>query len=67
MHDRVKQALEQAGDRHKYQKFIFVLLFLYNGFINLLMVGPTFIFMNPLFICPNYDTPVDEAIACPII
>ena len=67
MHEQVKSALHAIGDRHRYQNIIFLIFFLFNGFINLLMVGPTFIFMNPLFICLGHDTPVDEAIACPII
>ena len=63
----VQKALEVVGDRNRYQYIAFTLLFVYNGFSNLMMVGPTFIFMNPLFRCPGFDQLVDESQACSII
>lgn len=51
MEEPIQKGLEAIGDRHRYQYIAFFILFIYNGFANLLMVGPTFIFMNPLFRC----------------
>ena len=51
----VQKVLEAVGDRNRYQYIAFTILFVYNGFSNLMMVGPTFIFMNPLFTCAGYD------------
>lgn len=67
MHLAVKQALEAIGNKHKYQWIVFFLLFMLNAFVNLMVVGPTLIYMNPLFDCPGYDQLQDEAVACPIL
>ena len=51
MEEPVQKAMQAVGDAHLYQYITFVILFLYNGLANLIMIGPTFIFMNPLFRC----------------
>ena len=51
MHKPVENALKKIGNRHTYQKLMVAYLFLIAGFINYLIMGPTFIFMNPLFQC----------------
>ena len=62
----VQKILEAVGDRNRYQYIAFTILFVYNGFSNLMMVGPTFIFMNPLFTCNGVEN-LSEAEACPIL
>ena len=42
-------------------------MFFISGFVNLLMMGPTFIFMNPLFECDLATDIVNEADACKAI
>lgn len=61
MADPVKSALEAIGHKHKYQYITFIIFFLLNAFVNLIMVGPTFIFMNPLFTCQGHEKSLDEA------
>lgn len=67
MNKNVKKALELIGNKGRYQWVTFFILFMLNAFVNLIIVGPTFIFMNPLFKCPNEKDLVDESIACDII
>lgn len=67
MHGPVKRVLEVIGNKNKYQYCTFLIFFFLNGFVNLIMIGPTFIFMNPLFTCTGHEEPVDESIACDII
>jgi hypothetical protein len=43
------------------------LFFFLAGEVNYLLIGPSFIFMNPLFRCKGYEGVVDESIACPIL
>ena len=59
MHKPVENALKKIGNRHTYQKLMVAYLFLIAGFINYLIMGPTFIFMNPLFQCSFSNSPVD--------
>jgi len=59
MEEPIKRGLSAIGDRHRYQYIAFFILFIYNGFANLLMIGPTFIFMNPLFRCQGYSSLLD--------
>ena len=61
MYKPVRKVLEKIGDKGRYQWTAFFILFMINGFINFLLVGPTFIYMNPLFKCPNFDEPIDES------
>lgn len=45
----VKKALEAIGNKNQYQWVVFFIMFMLNAFVNMIIVGPTFIFMNPLF------------------
>jgi hypothetical protein len=51
MNEEVSKALNKVGDSGTYQKWLGALLFLIAAEVNLLLFGPTFIFMNPLFNC----------------
>jgi hypothetical protein len=51
MHQPVDRALERVGKTGKYQKLFVVYLFFIAGFVNYLLMGPTYIFMNPVFSC----------------
>jgi hypothetical protein len=51
MYEPVKKALSAIGDHNRYQYITFAIFFMLNAFVNLMLVGPTFIFMNPLFTC----------------
>jgi MFS family permease len=67
MHLAVKRALEAIGNKHRYQWIVFFILFMLNAFVNLMVVGPTLIYMNPLFKCEGYTDLQDESVACGII
>ena len=65
MYKPVKKALAAIGNRGRYQWMVFFIMLLLNAFVNLIMVGPTFIFMNPLFKCGTDDeTLFDEGEVC---
>lgn len=63
----VKRALEHIGNKGRYQWVVFFIMLMLNAFVNLIIVGPTFIFMNPLFECTGHDGLVDESVACDIL
>lgn len=63
----VKKALEAIGNKNKYQWVVFFIMFMLNAFVNMIIVGPTFIFMNPLFRCEGHEGLVDESEACGIL
>jgi hypothetical protein len=67
MYQPVDRALKRIGNAHTYQKLTTAYLFVISGFLNYLLMGPTLIFMNPLFECSFSDGLVDESIACPRI
>lgn len=68
MNKQVKQALESIGNKGRYQWITFFILFMLNAFVNLICVGPTLIFMNPLFRCaPDKTILLDESEACNIL
>jgi len=55
MYPPVQKALTVIGNRNAYQKLLIVFLFLIAGEVNYMLMGPTFIFMNPLFNCSFSD------------
>lgn len=63
----VKKALEAIGNKNKYQWVVFFIMFMLNAFVNMIIVGPTFIYMNPLFKCEGHTELVDESEACDIL
>ena len=64
MYQPVKKALDTIGSRGTYQKLMILLMFFIAAEVNYFIMGPTFIFMNPLFRCSFTDELVDESIAC---
>ena len=64
MYQPVKKALAAIGDTGTYQKLLVAFLFFIATEVNYMLIGPTFIFMNPLFNCSFTDELVDESIAC---
>lgn len=52
--DRIKEALELAGNEDKYQKWLIFFLCLLWIEINLFLVGPSYIYMNPNFRCKGF-------------
>lgn len=61
----VNRALEIAGNKSRYQYAVIVLLCVIFCFDAFLLLGPSFYFMDPTFICDGSDEVVDESIACP--
>ena len=62
----IQKAVEAIGDRGRYQKILlgyFLLIYIELG---LMLIGSTFIFMNPSFNCPGMDNPSEDQ-ACPIL
>jgi hypothetical protein len=59
MNEAVGKAVKSVGDNGLYQKILAVLLFLIAGEVNLIVFGPTFIFMNPMFDCTFSSEHVD--------
>jgi len=64
MYQPVKNALCAIGDKHLYQIILVIFLFFIAAEVNYMLMGPTFIFMNPLFNCSFSNELVDEAQAC---
>lgn len=51
MYQPIEKAFKKIGNQHTYQKLLVVYLFIIAGFVNYLLIGPTYIYMNPLFKC----------------
>ena len=64
MQQPVERVLDKIGKVGKYQKLLVAYLFFIAGFVNYLLMGPTYIYMNPVFQCTFADDLVDESIAC---
>lgn len=67
MYQPVKNALISVGDQHLYQKLLLLFLFFIEAQVTFMLMGPTFIFMNPLFKCTFSDDLVDESQACHLL
>jgi hypothetical protein len=59
MLDTVAKDLEKVGSRGRYQILIGIMFFLIGAEVNMLVFGPTFIFMNPTFTCSFAEGVVD--------
>lgn len=59
MHVSVDRALDKIGKTGTYQKLFVGYLFFIAGFVNYLLMGPTYIYMNPVFQCTFTDELVD--------
>ena len=62
----LQKAVKAVGDRGKYQHILFCFLMLAYIELGLMLIGSTFIFMNPSFDCPGMDNPSEDD-ACPIL
>lgn len=67
LEDDVNKALEVAGNKGRYQFIVMFLLCVIFYFDVFLLLGPSFYFMDPTFICEGSDEIVDEKEACPRI
>lgn len=61
----VQQALHKVGDSSRYQKILVFFMTLMYIEITWMLLGSTFIFMNPVFKCDFSDQELTEADACP--
>lgn len=50
---KIQTALELAGSHHKYQKILILLIALTWIEVNYLLLGPTLIYMDPIFTCQS--------------
>ena len=64
MYQPVERVLSKIGNANTYQKLFIVYLFFISAFVNFMIMGPTLIYMNPLFRCTFSNDLVDESIAC---
>lgn len=67
MNRNVTEDIANVGSRGKYQQILGLLLFFAGCEVNMLLFGPTFIYMNPSFNCSFVDGSVDESVSCPRI
>ncbi len=59
MMPQIEGAIERLNSEGRYQKLVIAYLFFIAAFVNFMLIGPTFIFMNPLFQCTFQNDPVD--------
>ncbi len=67
LEDDVNKALVVAGNKGRYQFIVMFLLCVIFYFDVFLLLGPSFYFMDPTFICEGSEEVVDEKEACPRI
>lgn len=53
-----------AGNKGRYQYVVMGILCMIFYFDAFLVLGPSFYFMDPTFICDGSDDVVDESVAC---
>ena len=63
----LEQSLALVGDSCKYQKIMIGFMTLVYIQITWMLLGSTFVFMNPVFRCSFSDQDLTEADACPNI
>jgi hypothetical protein len=61
MHSVIRKALEAVGNKDRYQYLMTLLFLSLNYFANFIIIGGTFVFMNPLFRCSFSDVLLDES------
>lgn len=57
----IKLAIEKVGNEGPYQKWLIVFLIVCNTFTAYLLLGSTYFFMNPKFICSGAVTSEEKA------
>lgn len=61
----IQKALQAVDDRGKYQfLLVAILVFIYLE-LGLILLGSTFVYMNPVWNCPGINDPSEDS-ACPI-
>ena len=63
----MEQDFQKVGDASRYQKILIFFMTLMYIEITWMLLGSTFVFMNPVFNCNGNDKDLTEADACPII
>ena len=61
----IQRAMQAVGDRGKYQFVLVAILVFINIELGLILLGSTFIYMNPVWECPGLKDPSEDT-ACPI-
>ena len=62
----IQKALKSVDDRGKYQVLLLVLFVVIYLELGLILLGSSFVYMNPIFECDGIKDPTEEN-ACPII
>jgi len=63
---KLHKAIELVSQSNKYQKMMLVVFILIYLELGLILLGSSFIFMNPTFSCPGMTDPSEDE-ACSII
>jgi hypothetical protein len=64
----ITEALERVGNSHRYQKTVLALLCAFAVVMTYILIGPSYVFINPTFTCASTGERVlQEEEACPII
>lgn len=53
----IQKAVEAIGNKGRYQKILFAFLIIVYMELGLMLIGSTFVFMNPQFECPGIKDP----------
>ena len=59
--------MEKVGGGGRYQRLLMIYMCLLFVDIAYLLLGPSYIYMNPTFRCQGIDKILEEKDACPII
>lgn len=63
--DPVRKSLDTVGSKNRYQ-YMMILVFSVLFYVQVFPVlGISFYYMDPVFVCKGDDEPVDEKYACP--
>ena len=60
----MRKSLDIVGSKNKYQAIIIVLFSVLFCFQAFPLLGPSFYYMNPIFICKGENKPTNEKYAC---
>lgn len=64
----ITEALERVGNAHCYQKKVLAFLCVFSVVFTYILIGPSYVFINPTFTCSSTrDRVLKEDEACPII
>lgn len=63
---QIYRAIELVNNKGRYQIIMYALCLLAYFELGLMLLGSSFVFMNPTFNCPGLENPTEDD-ACPII